>query len=148
MTKKILALGILVMMMFLIGCNSNRNNSNNNNNGDNTGTPEGNDNGNQTGDPSTGGSVEERNENGEYFYMAKVSNIDDKHHIAVEIIDSQIAFGTYWVLVGGQTTFVDEDGTSLTREDIKVGDTIEIIFSGQVMMSYPPQIAAIKIIRH
>lgn len=101
-----------------------------------------NEDGNIVGDES----VEERNADGAFFYRGVVTSVDDKHYIAMEIIDSNVAFGIYHVLVGEQTVFVNSTGATITRDQIKVGDTIEVIFSGQVMLSMPPQIAAQRII--
>lgn len=149
MSRKIFAIVILVMMLFIMGCEPN--DSDNGGSADNGSTEGGNtDNGNadSVNDSDGNNGVEEKNENGEFFFKAKVTSVSDKSHIEVEIIDSEVAFGTYWVLVGDQTEYVGADSVPIRREDIKVGDTIEIIFGGQVMQSYPPRIAATKIIRH
>lgn len=132
MSKKLFALVILVMMLFAIGCQSNGNNDDNYAGDD--------------GEINEKGGIEEKNENGRFVYKGTVTSISNDRYIEMEIIDSEIAFGIYWVLIGDQTSFVDNDGASISRNDIKVGDTIEVVFSGQVMMSYPPQIAAQKII--
>lgn len=66
-------------------------------------------------------------------------------HIEVEVIESDFAFGVYWVLTSDGTEYFDKNGKSIKRTDIKAGDTIEITYGGQVMMSYPPQIVAREI---
>ncbi len=120
-------------MLFSVGCQSDNNNNAGGNNGENN-------------NGSANGGVEERNADGEFFYRGVVTEVDNKYHIAMEIIDSQVAFGIYHVIVSNQTVFLDADGSDINREDVKVGDTIEVVFSGQVMLSMPPQIAAQKII--
>lgn len=76
--------------------------------------------------------------------VAEIVAIGDK--IEVEVIDGEYgASGIYWVNVGETTVFKDADGGSIEPSDLSVGDQIEIIYSGQVMMSYPPQIMARKI---
>ena len=49
------------------------------------------------------------------------------------------------VITGEQTDFYGRDGEHISRGALRVGDTVEIVYSGQVMMSYPPQIVARKI---
>lgn len=87
-----------------------------------------------------------RSHAGEDFVLkAKVKSVDSPDRIEVEVIESDYAFGIYWVLTGENTVFLDEGGNSITRSDIKAGDTVKITYGGQVMMSYPPQIVAHKI---
>ena len=75
---------------------------------------------------------------------AIIKNIDDK--IEVEVIEGEYgAFGIYWVNVGSDTIYLDENGSSVKKSSLKIGDTVEITYGGQVMMSYPPQIVAQKI---
>ena len=90
-------------------------------------------------------SVEGGNENVEGAKMvAVIKNIDDK--IEVEVIEGDYgAFGVYWVLVNSDTVYLNENGNRVFKSAIKVGDTVEITYGGQVMMSYPPQIVALKI---
>lgn len=135
MSKKIFAVVILVMMLFVMGCEPSDNGGGSINNG-----------GNQDGGSTGGKGVEEKNENGEFIFTGKVISVSDPYHIEMEIIGSEIAFGIYWVNVSSQTEYVGADSVPINREDIKVGDVIEVVFSGQVMMSYPPRISAQKII--
>ena len=128
MTKRILALALLVLMVFAVGCNKQGADDENN------------------GGAQGGSSVEEKNEYGEFFFKGEITSLESKNYIEVEIIDSKIAFGTYWVLVADETLYLNNSGATITRDDLKVGDTIEIIFSGQVMNSMPPKIMARKII--
>ena len=134
MSKKILAVMVLVMMMFAVGCN-----------GGNDGT-KGDGYINEDGDIVNGNGVEERNADGEFFFRGVVKSVDNKYYISMEIIDSNVAFGIYHVNVDAGTKYVSAEGNGISRDDIKVGDTIEVIFSGQVMLSMPPQIYAQKII--
>ena len=76
--------------------------------------------------------------------LAVIKNIDDK--IEVEVIEGEYgASGIYWVNTNSDTVYLDKNGNLTLRAFLKVGDTIEIIYSGQVMLSYPPQIIAKKI---
>ena len=138
MSKKIFALVIMIMMLFATGCDGGNSlaNGDNSNGGDSS----------NGGGTDNGGSVEERNADGEFFYRGTVKSVDARKYIEIEIIDSQVAFGVYHVNVDGGTLFLNAEGGVIDRADIKVGDTIEVIFSGQVMLSFPPQIYAQKVI--
>ena len=72
--------------------------------------------------------------------LAIVKNVGEK--IEVEEIESDYAFGEYWVITHQETEFFDSNGNKIARSDLKAGDKIEITYGGQVMMSYPPQIVA------
>lgn len=76
---------------------------------------------------------------------AEIINIGDK--LEVNVIEGEYgASGIYWVIIDDSTPTFDYDGKVIGISDLKVGDTIEITYSGQVMMSYPPQIVAKKIV--
>ena len=79
----------------------------------------------------------------EFEMVAIVKNLDDR--IEVEVIESDYAFGIYWIITSEETKYLDKDDNIIFKEDIKVGDKIEITYNGQVMMSYPPQVVAHKI---
>ena len=81
---------------------------------------------------------------GEVVFRGKVTSIDKKE-IQMEILDSEIAFGTYRVLYNSETPFYGLDGQQIQLSDIEIESVIEVVFSGQVMQSYPPQIAAKRI---
>jgi len=86
------------------------------------------------------------NELGDDFQMVvKVLNIGEK--IEVEVFESENdASGIYWVITSDETEYFNQNGEKLSKENIEIGDTIEIFYGGQVMMSYPPQIVAKKIV--
>ena len=65
--------------------------------------------------------------------------------IAVEVTESEYTFGVHWVLTADATEFFNQNGEKISRSDLKAGDMVEILYSGQVMMSYPPQIVAARI---
>ena len=130
MTKRILAIVMLVMMLFAMGCRPTDK------------SPVG---GNDNNSSNDNGDVKEINEADYFLYRGKIVSNENPRYIEVEIIDSQIAFGKYLVLVDAATVYQDSEGNEITRDDLKVDDVIEISFSGQVMMSLPPQIYAQKI---
>ena len=68
------------------------------------------------------------------------------YSIEVEVIEGDYgAAGIYWVNFSSDTTFVDANNQTVSSSDLNVGDTIEITYSGQVALSYPPQIFAKRI---
>ncbi len=73
---------------------------------------------------------------------ARVTAVGEK--IEVEVLESEYAFGPYWVITDENTVF-ERGGRKIKRSDISAGDTVEIYYSGQVMLSYPPQIVAHRI---
>ena len=79
----------------------------------------------------------------DFKMIAKVTEVSDK--IAVDVIESEYTSGIHWVNTAKATEYFDKNGNAISRSDIKVGDTVEILYSGQVMMSYPPQIVAAQI---
>ena len=83
-------------------------------------------------------------ENSRVKMTAVVEGVGQK--LEVTVTDSEYTFGIHWVITPDSTVYLDASGEPISRGDIKVGDTVEIWYSGQVMLSYPPQIVAHKII--
>lgn len=79
----------------------------------------------------------------EFFLIGEVTNITDR--IELNVIEGEYAYGIYHVLVSEQTDIFGKDGGKITLNGIKIGDTVRVIYGGQVMMSYPPQIAAFEV---
>lgn len=73
---------------------------------------------------------------------ARVNALGDR--LEVEVIESPYTFGVHWVITDSAKVY-DASGNEISISDIAVGDTLEILYSGQVMLSYPPQIVAAKI---
>lgn len=76
--------------------------------------------------------------------VATVTEVGER--LTVEVTESEYTFGTHWVIIT-DTKFYDKSGKKITKDDIKIGDSVKIQYSGQVMLSYPPQIVAAKITR-
>ena len=132
--KRILALVLATAMLFATSCNK-------------QGTPDKDDGGSWDSTNKENGGLKNSSislNEGEVVFRGKVTSIDKKE-IQMEILDSEIAFGIYRVLYNSETPFFGLDGQQITLSDIEIGDVIEVVFSGQVMQSYPPQIAARRI---
>ena len=75
--------------------------------------------------------------------LARVDKLGDK--LEVTVLESEYTFGPHLVITTEDTGYYTSSGAPITREDIKVGDRVEILYSGQVMLSMPPQIVAHRI---
>ena len=71
---------------------------------------------------------------------AKILEIND--NILVEVIKSEYAFGNYLLIVNESTIYLDEKENKIIKPNLKVGDIIEVKYSGQVMLSIPPKVVA------
>ena len=95
------------------------------------------------------GCDEGKNENtdeqqGDSFEMtATVMELGEK--ILVNVTASEYAEGQYLVNVADTAEILNAEGEKIKRADLAVGDTVKIWYTGQVTMSIPPQIIALKI---
>ena len=79
------------------------------------------------------------------FVLKSIVKKVENDRIVVEIIESDYAFGVYHILTFDTTKYYNKNGSQITRQGIMVGDTVEITYSGQTMLSYPPQVVAYQI---
>ena len=89
------------------------------------------------------GEVTEQTPDGSVVMKAQIKEIGEK--IEVDVVESEYTTGVHWVITSDATQYFDKDGNKINRSDLKRGDVVEIRYSGQVMMSYPPQIVAARI---
>ena len=75
--------------------------------------------------------------------LARIEELGEK--IEVSVLESDYTSGPHLVILSDETQIYSKTGEKVTRGALSVGDTIEITYSGQVMLSYPPQIVAHKI---
>lgn len=80
---------------------------------------------------------------GSVSMTARITEIGER--ITVEVIESPYTFGTHIVHTPPKTLYLDEHGKPIDRTALSVGDVVCIRYSGQVMLSYPPQIVAAEI---
>ncbi len=80
---------------------------------------------------------------GRVSMTARITEIGER--ITVEVIESPYTFGTHIVHTPPETVYLDEHGKPIDRTALSVGDLVCIRYSGQVMLSYPPQIVAAEI---
>lgn len=84
--------------------------------------------------------------NTDYSMTATVCELGEK--LLVEVAESETGMtGPYLINTDKSTVYQNAAGEGIARDDIKVGDVIEIYYSGQVMMSYPAQVYAAKIVK-
>ena len=73
--------------------------------------------------------------------VKNVSNI-----LEVEVIEGEYgASGIYHINISSNTVLLDKNNNPIDISRFSVGDVVEITYGGQVMLSYPPQIVALKI---
>ena len=66
--------------------------------------------------------------------------------ITVDVTKSEYTSGVHLVIPSENVAVSDAKGNALSLSDIGVGDKLRIVYNGQVMLSYPPQIVATAII--
>lgn len=65
--------------------------------------------------------------------------------IEVEILSDKYNTGEMWVILTDSTVITNKSGERLKLSALSVGDKMEIVYNGQVMLSYPAQIVGKKI---
>ena len=92
-----------------------------------------------------GGEENENNDTppSEFEMTATVLELGEK--ILVEVTASEYADGTYLVNISDTAALVNAKGEKIEKDNIAVEDTVKIWYTGQVTMSIPPQIIALKI---
>ena len=80
-----------------------------------------------------------------YRMVATVESLENP--FSVNVISAEYAEGIYWLVTDLNTLYFDNEGNSISKDDLCVGDCVEIVYSGQVMLSLPPQIYARQIIK-
>lgn len=78
-------------------------------------------------------------------FVLKANVLELGQKVLIDVYEGEYASGEYLVIIPEDISITDKNGKNLTRGDIKVGDRLEIVYNGQVMMSYPAQIVARKI---
>lgn len=79
-----------------------------------------------------------------FTMIATVKSVGDR--VEVDVISAEYASGIFHIIVGENTQIYSAEGREITKQDIKAGDTVEITYNGQIMLSYPPQVVALKIV--
>lgn len=74
---------------------------------------------------------------------ARITEIGER--ITVEVLESPYTSGVHIVHTPPETVYLDASGKPTDRTALSVGDVVRIRYSGQVMLSYPPQIVAAEI---
>ena len=84
---------------------------------------------------------------GEEFIMRAQITEKVAEELLVEVIEAPHGnTGPFFVIISDDTPTFNSQGDKIPLGELAVGDVIEITYGGQVMMSYPPKIAARKIV--
>ena len=89
------------------------------------------------------GDCQNEQNNADITMVAEILEISDT--ILVDVKESDIAFGVYTLIPAESVKYFSCDGSKIAKNDLKVGDLIEVKYSGQVMLSIPPQVVAYSI---
>ena len=85
---------------------------------------------------------------GEEFTMRAEITSFGEGELLVEVIEAPHGnTGPFFVIVSEDTPVFNSSCEKISLSDLTLGDIIEITYGGQVMMSYPPKIAARKIMK-
>ena len=79
----------------------------------------------------------------EFEMTATILELGDR--LLVEITASEYATGQYLVNISDTAELINAKGKKIEQSDLNVGDAVKIWYTGQVTMSIPPQIIALKI---
>lgn len=83
-------------------------------------------------------------DDGSPFLRGTVTSFDGE--LAIEVSEgSHGAAGPYWVILGESTRYYGKDGQEIPRPELKSGQSLEVHYNGQVMLSYPPKVAALSV---
>ncbi len=73
-----------------------------------------------------------------------VTNVNSRIEMIAD--ETEITSGPYSVIINENTDFYFADGSAANFADVESGQKVEITFNGQVMLSYPAQIVAHKVV--
>ena len=76
----------------------------------------------------------------DFSMKATLLSVGEK--LEVDVIEAEYASGIYHVITSDSTEIYGKSGEKISRSSLISGEVITITYSGQVMMSYPPQIVA------
>jgi hypothetical protein len=83
-------------------------------------------------------------ESPQFKMIARVCAIGEE--IAVFVIEDEFSSGDFLIITSERTIYQTENGEKIKRSDLAVGNTVEITYNGQTMLSYPPKVVASKIV--
>lgn len=78
-----------------------------------------------------------------FTMKAELLAVNEK--LEVDVIEAEYASGIFHIIVTESTEIYDSHGKEIEKSDLTVGSILTIDYSGQVMMSYPPQTVALVI---
>lgn len=117
MKKSLLLLFVILLFCSLSSCN----------------LPNGDDSGNENENPTDTATI-----------SGTVTAVTSRIEILAD--ETEISSGPYSVIITDDTDFYFANGAKAAIDDVDIGQKVEITFSGQVMLSYPAQIVAHKVV--
>lgn len=84
-------------------------------------------------------------ENMEFILKGVIKSVSTG--LEIEVIESDYAFGIYHIIVPSHAPIYDQNGNFISLSDLSKNDIVLINYSGQTMLSYPPQVVAYSIIK-
>lgn len=78
-------------------------------------------------------------------FTMKAELLEVNDNLSVNVIEAEYASGIFHIIISDTTEIYGRSGEKIGKTDLQVGNILTITYSGQVMMSYPPQTVALKI---
>ena len=80
-------------------------------------------------------------------FLMKADIVSLVDGLEVNVTEAEYASGIYRIITSEETVVSDKKGRKISFDDLAVGESVYIVYNGQVMMSYPPQVVALSIKR-
>lgn len=73
-------------------------------------------------------------------FIAEIVSLEEK--FLVSVLESEYTSGEHILITNEKTQYLDSNGNKIEKNSLNKGDKIKVNYSGQVMLSYPPQVVA------
>ena len=91
------------------------------------------------------GVTETEEDNGKVEFIMKAELLSLGEKLEVNVTEAEYASGIFHIIISPDTEIFSASGERIDAAGLSRGDLLTITYSGQVMMSYPPQTVALKI---
>ena len=86
----------------------------------------------------------EKDEGNNFKMTATISELGEQ--LLVNVTEGEYSDGPFFIVYNEKTEIISADGRVLAVSELSVRDEVYIYYNGQVMLSYPPKVAATKIV--